>query len=355
MFLSSKKFSVVIVLLIFSVRSLALAESTRLAAVGDILMHEALQKYAVNNKDGYDSILKLTKTYLESADFAIGNLEGPTAAGVLKDGTEVPDPGFVYDGKVYNGTDFVFNYHPVLVTTLRKMGFDLVSTANNHALDRRGLGIDKTISNLEANSMLFTGTHKADEPKTWAFTRVQIKEMNFSFLACTEHLNGKKDPNGQVLMCYKDQKIILDLVKKESQLSTAVILLPHWGVEYNHQPNSSQKSWARQMISEGATAIIGNHPHVLQTLEWIPGKNGAKGFVAYSLGNFIAWQASVPKKTSAILYLDFQMKNGRPQVAQVSWTPLFRTGYQVSPYTSRMGKEPQELINNLWGTQPLKP
>ena len=111
-----------------------------IAAVGDVLLHGPLQKQAYAARDAHHSLWKNVEPLLSRADLTYGNLEGPCADGMTTSGT-APDPGKVFDQRVYSSYP-QFNYHPSLIDSLKESGFDVVSTANNHALDRRGREVD---------------------------------------------------------------------------------------------------------------------------------------------------------------------------------------------------------------------
>ena len=69
-----------------------------------------------------------------------------------------------------------------------------------------------------------------------------------------------------------------------------VIVSAHWGVEDTHTVSEDRKLLARDMVEWGADVIIGHHPHTAETMEFITRTDGTKGFVYYSLGNFISAQ-----------------------------------------------------------------
>src|SRR5690606_17932363 len=142
-----------------------------------------------------------------AADVTYANLEGPTAGAVSTAGREVPDPGRRFDGVAYSSYPQV-NYHPSLVTDVRDSGIDVVSTANNHSLDRRALGADRTIGYLATARLPFTGTRTSEEaaarsPEQSAWSTL-TREGGFTlaWIACTYDTNGIKDPHRQVLLCY---------------------------------------------------------------------------------------------------------------------------------------------------------
>ena len=134
-----------------------------ISAVGDILLHGPLQKAAAQARD-FSILWDRFTPYFQNADMAYANLEGPAARGVLRSGQVTRDPGHVFDDQVY--TSYArFNYHPSLITSLVRSGFDILSTANNHSVDRNAIGIDRTIEALESerHNLSFVGTRKTTE------------------------------------------------------------------------------------------------------------------------------------------------------------------------------------------------
>jgi Bacterial capsule synthesis protein PGA_cap len=138
------------------------AQRIVVAGVGDLLFHEVLQRQALTPETDYASYFAAVAPVLTGADITYGNLEGPAAHGVLQGGKDAKDPGRVYDGKVYGTAKdaLIFNYHPSVAVDLKAAGFSVVSTANNHAADRRSLGIDRTIDALDAAGLPYTGTRR---------------------------------------------------------------------------------------------------------------------------------------------------------------------------------------------------
>ena len=73
-------------------------------------------------------------------------------------------------------------------------------------------------------------------------------------------------------------------IKAAREVYHADLVIPmlHWGHEMCEAPEKSQKVLARKMIDAGADAVIGAHPHVVQTFDVYRGKP-----IIYSLGNFV--------------------------------------------------------------------
>ena len=274
-----------------------------IAAVGDVLLHGSLQRQAYSSPEGFASLWKGVGPLLSKTDLTYGNLEGPCADGHTVSGT-APDPGRVFDERVYSSYP-QFNYHPSLIGALKADGFDVVSTANNHALDRRGRGADRTIENLESAGMPFTGTRPSTNPEAPWYAITEAKGVKVAWLACTFSTNGIPDPKNQVLSCYEDRAVLLSTIAslREQPGIDAVIVTPHWGAEYTHSPAAQEKKLAHDMLDAGATAVLGGHPHVVQPWEKYTTADGREGFVIYSLGNFVSGQNGLAKRSSLVLYL----------------------------------------------------
>lgn len=294
-------------------------QAVTIAAVGDVLMHDPLQAYAAKQPDGFRSQLARVADLLRAADLTFANLEGPAAANVYNTGREAKEPAGRYDGRVYSGYP-MFNYHPSLVADLKDAGIDVLLTANNHALDRQSLGVDRTIEAIQAAGLPYTGTrHRGQMDAPWyAVTPATVGGVtyNVAWLGCTYGTNEIPDPNHQVLYCYEQQDEVLATIRALAARPdiAAVFLVPHWGREYRHDPNPPQRKLALAALEAGATGVIGTHPHVLEPFETHLTADGRETFVAYSLGNFISGQSSLARRTSVILLLAL-MPDGHGKLA----------------------------------------
>lgn len=306
--------------------------SAVISFIGDILVHDGLYRYVRNGRQDFSVLWQKVNPLLRKADFSVGNLEGPAAMGIDKNGRDHGDVGFTYDKVIYCGTDFSFNFHPRIMGDLKKSGYDLLSTANNHSLDRFGIGIDRTLQAAANADMMVVGTRGS--ASTAEFYKVtNIRGINVAFISCTEMTNGIPDKKNQVLFCYRNPEKVSSLVSSLSQDPNidAVIVLPHWGQEYKPLPDSSQKSYARKWLDAGAAAVVGSHPHVLQPWEKYVTRDGRETVIMYSLGNFLAYQAGLEKKTGVVTYLGLSKEGSRTKVSAVGYTPTYREGFEVAP------------------------
>ena len=298
-------------------------DTVTIAAVGDLLLHHELQIQAYAAPDGFLAVWGGVQDLLARADISYANLEGPTAAGVHLKGHEVADPGRVFDRKVYTSYPR-FNYHPSLLADLVTSGVDVVSTANNHSLDRGPLGVDATIAALDRVGLAHTGTRARAATGPWhAITRA--RGITVAWLACAHHTNQIVDPDAQVLRCYEPEGAFEALAAAlvADPAIDAVIVTPHWGKEYQPQPERAQRALAARLARLGVTAVIGSHPHVLQPWEVLAGGGGHETFVIYSLGNFASHQPELPRRSSMVLYLGLTRPPGaKARVHGVRYVPL---------------------------------
>jgi hypothetical protein len=306
-------------------------DSLTIAAVGDVLLHSPLQKQAYASKDGFQRLWRNVTPLLKLADLSYANLEGPAAGALSTRGKPVKDPGLKFDNVAYTGFPR-FNYHPRLVAELKRGGIDVVSTANNHAMDRSSLGVDRTVDALENAGLAFTGTRTASDARAddggfqWHVV-THAKGWSVAWIACTFSTNGIPDRQHQVLRCFEDSDIVeseIRALRRDSKID-AVIVTPHWGeVEYVQKVEHGQRALARRFAEAGATALLGNHPHVTKPWEKIHTRDGRDVVVAYSIGNFVSAQQTLEERTSALVYLGLQRSPGkRAWVSSVKYIPLY--------------------------------
>lgn len=294
-----------------------------IAAVGDLLIHRELQRQALRSKQGFRVLWAGVEDLFAKADIAYANLEGPTAHGINRKGELVEDPGRRFDNQVYSGYAR-FNYHPSLAKDLVASGFDIVSTANNHSLDRDSLGVDRTLDALDEAGLGHTGTRRAGTQEPF-FAVTEAKGLRIAWVACTLHTNFGKDEQGQVLHCFQDPKLVPSIVSKLAAKPKidAVIVTPHWGREYVPEPGPKQREFAKAVVEAGATAVLGSHPHVLQPWEKVTTQDGREAFVLYSLGNFASHQRSLPRRSTMVAYLGLRRRpDGVVVPVGVRYVPL---------------------------------
>lgn len=247
-----------------------------IAATGDIMFHNPQLKSALDAKNGeynFNDMFKSVKKYIEGADLAIGNFETVTAG---------PEHG-------YRGYP-TFNTPKSAIKTLKDIGFDILSTANNHSLDVGREGLVETIENIQEFGLKNVGTYK--EPVKEVLIE-DIKGIKIAVMSYTYGCNGLESRLTEEELKYMINFIDEDKIKEDIRLAReqadVVVIIIHWGSEYQRKPSEFQLSLAEKMFDWGADIILGSHPHVIQRAE-LKKINGQVKYVIYSMGNFISNQ-----------------------------------------------------------------
>ena len=279
---------------------------------GDVLLHGSLHRQALAHPNGHQSLWWDVRPLLAEADIAYLNLEGPMAPGTVAGGGVATDPGHVFDGRVYASYP-LFNYHTTLAADLADSGVDVVSTANNHALDRGARGVDLTLDALAQARVVSAGTRAQaahSEHTKWG-TVVTRGSWRVAFVACTEHTNGIADRLDQVALCFENEQEMMGAIAHWAETSTAVVVTPHWGAEYAARPNANQVRWANEAIRNGATLVWGAHAHVVQPWGVWRVPDGRQVGVAYSMGNFVSGQFHRQDTRAGLLMRATLVRRGR--------------------------------------------
>ena len=234
---------------------------TRMLLGGDVMLSRYVGELA-RQRDDPASPLRDVADLFSSADIAFVNLEAPFS-----------DRG----RKVEAG--MVFKAEPEMIEALRVAGIDIVSTANNHARDCGGYGVEFTLNWLQKNGIETVGTGQTAE-LAHEGAILERNQVGFGFLAYTyDQSNGNHaDQDERVAMMNLDEMV--EDVKKLQERCDVVIVSMHAGTEYLQKPNAQQRQFAHAAIDAGATVVVGHHPHVTQTVE-----DYGKGVIFYSLGN----------------------------------------------------------------------
>lgn len=260
------------------------AKVVNLIAFGDYMVHRP-QINGAKTADGFDFTgdFQYLKPYIEAADVAMINFET-----TLTDGAK----GY---------TTFPLFASPVeIARDLKTVGFDVVSTANNHAYDTFGSGVETTYRALSDAGMDVVGT---GENKAEPLIKT-VNGMKIGFLSYTYGLNGndgvmKNSEKPEAVAVYSEEKAAGDIAALKAAGVDAIVCFMHWGVEYVKEPTAEQKKQAAYLAQKGVDIIFGSHPHVPLSVDHIV--NGERStFVAYSMGNFVSNQRREYMNTSRV-------------------------------------------------------
>lgn len=252
----------------------------KILAMGDMIFHQPIVKnYRSNDSYDFTPIFYNISSDINDADIAIANFEGS-----------------VNSNRKLSGFP-LFNFPKETIYSLKNAGFDLLSTANNHALDTGLDGIAETISHINESGMKNFGTLAEDGEKGIIVEKNGIKIGLISF---TDTLNGMdslmRGKEYSVNTFAQDVKSDIQNLKDNTDI---VIVYPHWGNEYQLVPNERQIFLKEMLQESGADIILGSHPHVLQRYE-VEDKNNKKYFTIFSMGNALSNQRVENLKKSGV-------------------------------------------------------
>ena len=302
-----------------------------ISAVGDIMVHSTQLTSAFDQKCkcyNFDPVFKDVKNYLLGSDITFGNLE-----------TTLPG-----DPKLFAGYP-QFGAPDELVYTLKDIGFDIVTTSNNHSVDTGRKGIDHTIDTLDKVGIKHLGTYKSQEEfEKNRILLYRVKDFTIAFLSYTYSTNGILVPKDKVVNLIDKARISEDIELAKSLKPDLVVVCYHFGTEYARFPDKFQKEMVDFAFLEGADIILGGHPHVLQPYQvsLLEDKYGEKKqrMVIYSLGNFVSGQ--IKRYTNGGMIFNFKLtktiRDGKSEISirDIEYVPVFvyvsneKTGYQYN-------------------------
>lgn len=342
--------------------------SVTLVMVGDVLMHEPIEK-AAKREDGtydYGAVFSNMKDVIGAADLALVNQE------VIIGGKEIGISGYP-----------CFNADYTLADELVETGFDVILHATNHALDKQGRGITNCLSYWDTNypQMHVLGIHDSAEDQE-EICVIEQNGIKIAILNYTYGTNGIELPASMPFGVdyMKEERVLRDIDRAE-EMADFTIVCPHWGIEYQLKENESQRKLAQKMAEHGADLIIGTHPHVVEPIAWVTAESSTRldqigdeyagefiggessledalahrgeTLVYYSLGNFVSWTSSTGAGVTNRMFggmasLTISMDDEGAYVSQYGLEPVVAhltegqdgvTVYPFSQYTDQMAAE----------------
>lgn len=309
-----------------------------LIAVGDNLIHETVYLDAEQSDGSYD----FKKMYAN-----------------VQDAVEAADISFINQETVLGGTELgltgypTFNSPTEIAQNLEDVGFNLANLASNHCLDKLDAGIENELAAFDKTNIVVDGVYDSQE-RFDTIPTFEVKGVTFSFLAYTYGTNGVEAPSSYNVS-YFDEDQITDEVQRAKEISDVVIVSAHWGDENTFAPNDFQEKYAQLFADLGVDLVIGTHPHTIQPIEWIEGKDGNQTLVAYSLGNFLGGMLTTDNAIGGMLCVDFQKNGNSISIDTVKWKPTIihfegdqndilnsrynYAAYFVSDYTDELASE----------------
>lgn len=273
--------------------------------VGDVMLSRAIGRKMEKENNWTFPFMKSSST-LRDADLTFGNLENPISA-------KGEDRGGLYS----------FRADPRVMEGLVFAGFDVLSVANNHIWDYGKDAYEDTLTLLDENGILHVGSGKNFSEAHTSIVK-EVKGVRIAFLGYTNLLPSflGKITSQPSVASYSVRQVQKD-IGEAKKIADMVVVSFHFGEEYSLRHNKDQETYAHLAIDEGASLVIGHHPHVVQEVE-----KYKDGYIFYSLGNFI-FDQNFSKETEKGLAVKVFVDSGKKTIERIEEYPVsFNAFYQ---------------------------
>ena len=292
-------------------------------AAGDNLYHKELFISSKQN-DTYvfDAIYEHIKPLVAPADIAFINQETLLA------------------GEEFGFSSFPqFNTPQELGSCLAATGFNVVSHANNHVMDKGGKAVEATLDfwkTLPEVSVI--GIHESKAGRESKKIIIEKNGIKTGFLAYTFSTNGLPVPKEMpYLVSVTDTKTMAKEIDELRPLCDLLVVSMHWGEEYQHDYNKSQERLSLFLAEHNVDIVLGHHPHVLQPFAYLPRADGKLMLCYYSLGNFVSAQKRPATLLGGMAYIKIKKSEAGIGIAEAGIIPVvthyenFFTGFRIYP------------------------
>ena len=247
------------------------------------------------------TMLDGVKPLLAGADLAVVNLE-----------TSIGTDGDQQTKK------FTFQAPPAAFDPLSAAGIDVISMANNHALDFGQAGFAQTLTAITAKNAPVIGVG-ANETEAYRPFTATVHGQRIAIIAATQIIDSNlvsswtaTATNPGVASAKRVDRLLQAVADARRSADTVVVFM-HWGTEKIHCPNQDQLSLAPQLVDAGADLVIGTHAHRVQGAGYL-----GRAYVAYGLGNLMFKVGSPEAREAGILSITI---TGR-RVDDAAWHPV---------------------------------
>ena len=257
---------------------------------GDLMQHEPQIK-AAHRADGtydYSDVFAYMAPEIQKADLAIANFEVTLGVPPYKGYPQFCAPDEYLQAAI-------------------DAGFDILTTCNNHSVDTRARGLDRTITMMDSLGVKHLGTYRNEQERAAQYPFIiECNDIRICLLNYTYGTNGIPVPKPYIVNLIDTAVIARDIVKAKALNPDVIICMPHWGDEYVLLPNKSQRDLANWLFAHGVDHIIGGHPHVVEPIEVRDGQH----LLAYSLGNFVSNQSRPNTDGGTMVRMTLRKENG---------------------------------------------
>jgi len=295
----------------------AAADKATFRCLGDFVLHMPVIDAARTADGGIDfhNMLAPVADVIGDADFTVANVDGVMGA-----------------SDVYSGYPR-FSSPAELLDTLQDAGVDMLTMANNHALDCDYAGLIAQMDLCDARGMDHIGAARTQQEHDTPQVR-EINGIRVGFLNYTTNANGREAACGPEAAAYGLHYAFKSDFAADAQAlrdagAEAIVAFMHWGEEYNRLADEEEQILAARLMRAGVDVIVGGHPHVIQRIYWLEGQRLSDGaaqrtLCCYSLGNFLSNQQSAYQNCGIIFEFTLERDaEGQVTAHSPGYIPVF--------------------------------
>lgn len=286
-------------------------ETVSLLFAGDAMGHEPQFQWAYNPQTdtyNYEPNFRYVMPYINKSDLAIVNLE------------------VTLGGKPYSGYP-TFSTPDSYKDALVNCGFDVITLANNHILDRGKRGLERTLDKVADCPNV--GAYRDSADRAYRYPLIlELQGLRIALFNVTYGCNGFFPVKPNLVNFIDTAQIAADLQSLEGKDVDMRIMSIHWGDEYVTKAIPKQRELARWMADKGFDLIIGGHPHVVEDAEYLTATRVRDNKevqvqvpVLYSLGNLISNQRRLNTNGGIMVRIDILRDNA--EIKNVSYLPCY--------------------------------
>lgn len=300
----------------------------KMIMIGDALIHSSVYLDAKQSDGTYDfkPMLELTKPITTKYDLAYYNQE------TILGGAELGYSNYPR-----------FNSPSEVGDAFIDSGFNMVSLATNHTMDKGEQGVINSVNYWKQKKGIVTAGQYSSQEERDQVKIYEINNIKYAFFSYTTWTNGLETPTGKEYLnnVYSDEKAKNDIEKVRDKVDVIIVAM-HWGTEYSFGVSDSQTQIANYLSDLGVDIIIGAHPHVVEPVEYI---NNGKTFVIYSLGNYISDQVGIERLTGLMMELTIKknvdvddnvsvsIESPKAELLYTKSSPSGKRNFKVYPYS----------------------
>lgn len=237
---------------------------------------------------------------------------------------------FTEGGSPLSGKTYTFRAPPSRISVLEELGVDVAVLANNHVFDYGEVGLLDTLNTFRASPIAYVGAGE-DLEEASAICYVQLEDCTVAYIAgsrveWSQQTRGATESRSGVFRTAESNELICQRIAEAKENADFVVVYEHWGTENVTWLEDYQTTSGKKFIDAGADLVVGDHPHILQGIEWYQDKP-----IFYSMGNY--WFSGAERYTM-LLEVTLDRTEDGETTSTCRLIPAWTAGGKVTALTS---------------------